>query len=220
MPRPLNGAAGERLELADYYTDILDHYAHAREFWKLERGQVYAEPDDASWRAFDRGDWEESLRLTEERRPERVDAARQDAARGLANRRVRIVSLPLSDYLLWELYLLRMRAEAGEEIRILLDREVANLEDRGPLPDLNVLDTGTMYQLVYDDNGVAYYALRYTGESLVRRCRDFVADLFGRGEPIADFFKREVAHLPPPSAQRAVPHDYFELVGRPEPPRS
>jgi hypothetical protein len=221
MPRPLDGAVGERLELAAYYADILENLARAGEFWKLERGQVFAEPNSESWRAFDSGDWEESLRLSEARRAELLDSHARDVARGMTSRRIRIVSLPPTDYLLWELYFLKIRDEAGEPQHILIDTEVEDLEDHGPLPDLNLLDTGVMYQLFYDGNGVAHYAIRYSDEGLVRQCRDFIAELFARGEPIAAFFKREIAHLPPPRpARHAVPHDYFEQAGRPRPPRS
>lgn len=62
MPRPLGSAVGERLELSAYYTDFLKRYERASEFWKLEVGQVFAEPGNESWKAFDRGEWEESLR--------------------------------------------------------------------------------------------------------------------------------------------------------------
>jgi hypothetical protein len=60
MSSPLKGAVGERMELPGYYADFEENYSHAREFWKLERGQEFAEPGDASWEAFDRGDWDEA----------------------------------------------------------------------------------------------------------------------------------------------------------------
>ncbi len=113
MPRPLDGVVGQRLGLPAYYADFMANYERASEFWKLERGQLYAEPDSENWRAFDRGDWEESMRLSEERRAELAESERQDAARGMTSRRIRIVSLPPSDYLLWELYVLKIRDEAG-----------------------------------------------------------------------------------------------------------
>jgi hypothetical protein len=221
MPRPLDGAVGERLELPEYYADIDDNYARAKEFWKLERGQVYAEPDDESWKAFDGGDWEESTRLIEQRRTWLGDYFQRNSARGMVSRRVRIVSLPVTPYLQWELHGLRLRDELGQETRVLLDREVADFEDHGPLPDLNLLDIGVMYQVIYDDNGVAGHALRYADAALVRRCRDFIGDLFEKGEPIRKFFRREVAHLPAPRpVHSSIPHDYLERAGRPLPPRS
>ena len=73
MPRPLDGAIGERMDLPAYYADFQENYARTRNFWKLERGQVFAEPGDASWEAFDRGDWDEAMNLLEKRRPDLVD---------------------------------------------------------------------------------------------------------------------------------------------------
>jgi hypothetical protein len=48
---------------------------------------------------------------------------------------------------------------------------VANLEDHGPLPDINLLNTGVMYQVIYDDYGVLDHAVRYADEVLVRQRR-------------------------------------------------
>src|SRR5258707_9100582 len=100
MPRPLDGAVGERLELPAYYADFREHYDRAKEFWKLERGQVYAEPANRSWQAFDRGDWEESRRISEEEdRARWAEEQRRGALHGMVSRRIRIASLPPTDYL-------------------------------------------------------------------------------------------------------------------------
>jgi hypothetical protein len=221
MPRPLGGATGDRWELSAYYADFRKNYAHAKEFWKLERGQVFAEPGDASWEAFDSGDWEKSMRLVEERREDLTQRYQQNAAAGRTSRRIRIVSLPPTAYLQWELHLLRLRDEVGGPIRILLDSEVAELEDQGPLPEIYTMDRDVMYQAVYDENGVLECALRYADTALVGRCRDFIADLYERGEQIASFFAREIENLPPARpAKPAIPRHYLEQVGRPYPGRS
>jgi len=220
MPRPLGDAEGERLELPEYYADFPRHFRHAREFWKLERGQVYAEPGDASWEAFNGGDWGESMRLIEERR-EDLKRYREEVVAGTATRRVRIVSLPPTPYLQWELEVFRVREETGDQIRVLDESAVAPLEDHGLLPDISTMDTDVMYQVVYDEHGVLAYVLRYTDKPLVSRCRDFIADLYHTGEPIASFFEREIAHLPPPQMTgRALPGDYLETTNRPRPSRS
>jgi len=221
MPSLLARAAGERMEISAYYADFQENYARAGEFWKLERGQVYAEPGDVSWEAFRRGEWDESMRLIEERRADLIDYFRVTAARGTVSRRIRIVSLPPSGYLQWELNVLKVRDEAGGPIRVLLDADIADLEGQGQLPDIYTMDTEVMYQAVYDENGVLEHALRYTDKLVVARCRDFIAGLYARGEPIGTFFEREIAPLPAPrSAESAIPHDYLELVGRPRPIRS
>lgn len=221
MPRPLDGAPGERMDLPAYYADFEKNFSRAREFLKLERGQSFAEPGDDSWEAFDRGDWEESMRLLEARRADLVKYHQETAAAGTSTARIRIVSLPLTPYLQWELNLLKVRDETGGPIRVLPASDVAGLEDRGPLPEIYTMDTTVMYEAVYDANGVLEAANRYTDPDLVSRCRDFISGLYERGEPVAGFFRREVAHLPPARPARpAVPRDYLSQTGRPGPIRS
>lgn len=133
MPDLLAGAAGVRMELANYYADFQDRYAKAREFWKLERGQSYAEPGNPSWEAFDAGDWEQSLRLIEADRAEVAEYLRGIAARGTVGRRVRVVELPPEPYLQWELHVLRLRDELGQATRVIRARDLARREKRGSL---------------------------------------------------------------------------------------
>jgi hypothetical protein len=221
MSRPLEDAAGERLELRAYYADYQQNFSRAREFWKLERGQVFAEPGDASWEAFNRGNWEESMRLLAARRDDLTRYHQENWRAGRITRRIRIVSMPVTPYLQWELHLLKLRDETGGPIRILQARDVARLEDAGPLPEIYTMDGTIMYQAIYDNHGVLEYALRYTDSHLVRRCRDFIASLYSCGEPIGRFFRREVAHLSPPRpGTPVVPTDYLERTGRPHPIRS
>jgi hypothetical protein len=220
MPRPLGDAVGERLELPEYYADFQDSFRRARAFWKLERGQVFAEPGDPSWVAFDGGDWPEAMRLLEERREDLKLYHKENAAAGTVPRRIRIVSLPVTPYLQWELHLLKIRDETGGPIRVLPTSAVADLEDQGPLPDIYTMDGTVMYQAVYDEHGVLEHALRFTDQALVTRCRDFIAGLYARGEPIGDFFEREIVRLPPPRPVPLIPRDYLAQTGRPRPIRS
>lgn len=221
MSRPLGDATGERLELSAYYADFQEHFAHAREFLKLERGQAFAEPGDASWEAFNRGDWDEAMRLLQARRGDLRQYHQEHAARGTFTRRIRIVSLPVTPYLQWELHLLKIRDETGGPVRILHDTAVADLEDDGPLPEIYTMDSDVLYQAIYDQHGVLDYARRYTDTALADRCRAFIAGLYARGEPIGRFFRREIGPLPPPHlAAPAIPGDYLEQTGRPHPIRS
>lgn len=187
------------MELSAYYGDFQERFGRAREFWKLERGQDFAEPGNASWEAFDRGDWAESLRLISELRAGFIDYQRRNDERGMRSRRVRIVSLPPSPYLYWELRVLLLRDEHGQPTRVVLDRDVAGLEDAGPLPEISVLDADVVYQVVYDGDGAPDYAIRYAGTALAGRCRNLIVSLYERGEPIGEFFRREIAPLPLPT---------------------
>jgi hypothetical protein len=221
MPRPLDGAVGQRLDLPSYYADFEENFSRTREFWKLERGQTFAEPGDPSWEAFDRGDWEEAIRLLDERRADLEKYHQEAAEAGTRTYRIRIVSLPLTAYLQWEFQLLRIRDETGGPIRVLLDSAVSDLEDRGPLPEIYTMDKRVMYQAIYDEHGVLEAAIRYTDKRLIRRSRKFIASLYKQGEPVSSFFKREVAPLPPARPDKpAVPRDYLSNTGRPSPIRS
>lgn len=191
-------SAGERLELPDYYADFSERFERAKEFWKLERGQVFAEPGSASWEASRRGDWDESLRLIEGRRQGFADYQRRNGARGMVSRRVRVVDLPPSPYLHWELRLLLLRDELGQPTRIVSPRDLENLEGQEPLPEISTLDDTVMYEVVYAADGAPDHAVRFTDTALVGRCRDLIAGLFERGEPIGEFFRREIAPLPFP----------------------
>ncbi|GAA3929970.1 hypothetical protein GCM10023085_09170 [Actinomadura viridis] len=222
MSRPLlESAGGEVLSLEDYYADFKENFAAAGEFWKLERGQEFAEPGNASWEAFNHGDWQEAMRLLEEQRADLIDYHSKAAARGLRAHRIRIVTLPLTPYLQWELNALKIRDETGGIIRVLKLEEISGLEEHGPLPEIYTMDDRVMYEAIYDENGVLENARRFTDTELVRRCRDFIIDLWQIGEPIGSFFRREVAHLPPaPSPGTAVRPDYLKVRGRPGPIRS
>ncbi len=221
MSSPLGCAVGERLEIPAYYADFQENYARTAEFWKLERGQAYAEPGNASWEAFDDGNWAESMRLLEKSRDDLIDYFRECSARKMVSRRIRIPAIPPTGYLQWELSVLRLRDELGGPVRILLDTDVADLEVKGTLPDIYTMDNNVMYQAVYDGSGVLEYALKYTDRELIESSRNFIAMLFARGEPIATFFAREIAPLPPPRpGAPVIPRDYLERVSRPRPIRS
>jgi hypothetical protein len=221
MPRPLGGAVGERMELPAYYADFQENFAHTREFWKLERGQVFAEPGSASWEAFNRGDWETSLCLIENLREGLKRYHQETAEAGTSTYRIRIVSLPPTAYMQWELHVLKIRDETGGPIRILQAAAVADLEDDGPLPEIYTMDDDIMYQAMYDDHGVLECAFKYTDQPLIARCRGFIAGLYARGEPITSFFQREIAPLPPPRpGAPTISDDYLERTGRPRPIRS
>lgn len=221
MPRPLGGSVGEPMGLSAYYTDFQENFDRAREFWKLERGQTFSEPGNASWEAFTQGDWETSLHLIEDLRQDLKNYHRETTAAGTSTHRIRVVALPPTEYMQWELHVLRLRDETGGPIRILQAADVAHLEDQGPLPEIYTMDSYVMYQAVYDEHGVLEHALKYTDRPLVGRCRNFIADLYARGEPIGSFFEREIAHLPPPRRPKpAIPWDYLEQTGRPHPIRS
>ena len=221
MSRPLNGAVGQVMALEEYYADFERNFSVAGEFWKLERGQTFAEPGDDSWEAFDSGDWEGSMCLLRERRDDLIDYHRGVASAGTQTYRIRIVDTPITPYLQWELNLLKVRDETGGPIRVLSAQQVEHLEDLGSLPDIYTMDDRVMYQAVYDDNGVMESARRFDDKDLIKKCRTFIAELYISGEPISSFFRREIEPLPPAKPGRpSIPRDYLESKNRPGPIRS
>jgi len=199
----LAGARYDELELEPYWAEFNENFwlTDSSGFWKLERQQHFREPGYDTWEAFARGDWEESLRLLEGHRPALEAEHRRAAALGFAIRRVRVVEEPIGPYLQWELHVLRLREECGTGVRIVRSGEVARLEQHGLLPEIYTLGTRIMYQALYDDLGVLHAVRRYTDPPLIERAQRLIADLYSAGEPLEDYFAREVAVLPPPTEQ-------------------
>jgi hypothetical protein len=200
--RDLLGASpGERLGLEAYREDFRhrDFAVDGCDSWKLERRQDFREPGDPSWEALARGDWERAARLIEARRGELLDLSRLAARHDCRLLRVRVVEQPLTPYLQWELHLLRVRAECGELIRVIGPERVAAYEYDGPVPELVTLNDDTVYEILYDAEGVLAGAVRYLDRASRDRVAARIEELYVLGEDIDTFFAREVAGLGPPT---------------------
>jgi hypothetical protein len=194
---------GERLIREIYKRDFRQRDAEIRDrdSWKLERRQHFEEQGSASRDALRRGDWEESLRLLEERRDDLLASYREDESRGSFFHRVRVVEEPLTPYLQWQLHSLRQRADCGERVRVVGADMVAASENAGLLPEVVILGGRTLYQVLYTDSGVSDGAVRYTDTELIGRWESYIKQLYGAGEDVVSYFDRQVAHLPPPKAK-------------------
>jgi len=199
----LRDSSGEWLKLEAYLADYETRFAAAdgHGTWKLERIQHFRSPEEPSWAAFAKGNWDESLRLMEVEREGLENLARESAARGIHLHRVRIVEEPIIPYLQWELYWLRMDEECGARIKVVSAERVKQYEQDEPLPELLVVGATTVYRTVYSDAGQAEGAFRYTGADIVKRSVEFIRDLYRDGEEMGAFFARKVAHLPPPRGE-------------------
>ncbi|MFD0328534.1 DUF6879 family protein [Streptacidiphilus monticola] len=185
---------GERLDQAEYLACFEELFWRSgpEGFWKLERLQHYQEPGLASWEAYFRdGDWDLALRLVEESRPDVAAHLSRIAAAGVRHHRVRVVERPLSPYLLWELHLLRLKDQLGENVRI-VDDSLA-----GPLPELVVLGRHAVFDVRYTPDGLPDGAVRCTDPDTVAEARDLVRRLHRVGEPLPAFFAREVQGVRP-----------------------
>lgn len=189
-----------RLGPAEYLADFWDRYRDASGiFWKLERRQEFSEPDVPSWVAAVTGEWSRALALIGQMRAEVAEEFA--AVPGLRRHRVRIIERPVSAYLQWEMHVLRMRADEGEEVRIVDAALIHDQEQDSLFPELAVI-SGAAYQILYTSEGVLDGALRSTDPSLVTLAETRAADLFREGEDIGSFFTREIAPLPVPSRGR------------------
>jgi len=205
MNELLAGAAGQQMSLVDYLADFDRHFwrMDSLGFWKLERQQFFREPGYDTWEAFNRGDWDESLRLLDAGRAELAAEHRRIAAHGLPVRRVRVVEEPLTAYLQWELQVLRVREQYGTGIRIVRPEQVAPWEPSGPVPEICTLGSAVLYEAVYDPDGVLESAIRYDDPALVQRCQRLIAHLYAEGEPLRGYFARRVAPLSAPVGHRS-----------------
>ncbi|HWE89708.1 MAG TPA: hypothetical protein VG317_09640 [Pseudonocardiaceae bacterium] len=196
------GSSGEQLAQAAYSPDYAERFATSDGYdsWKLERRQHFREQKSRSRDALARGDWDEALRLLEEKRPDLEKLCQDSADRHIDLYRVRIVEQPLTPYIQWELHSLRLAAECGEKIRVIGPEHVEQFEQDGILPELLTVGADTVYEICYDENGVSDGAIRFIDAEATARCNKFMEGLYEVGEDLASFFEREVAQLEPPPA--------------------
>ncbi|WP_051753449.1 DUF6879 family protein [Streptosporangium amethystogenes] len=188
------GAPAEQLSADQYLSDFWPYFQKLEgAFWKLECRQSFSEPKNPSWRALARGDWAEALRIIDETADEIQAPVLQ--APGFPMHRVRIVRRPYTPYLRWELYFIRLRAQAGERIRVLDATALGNRL----LPELVILGSAVMYEVRYDDTGTLSGARKIRDPGLITSCRHEVEDLYSHAEDLLTFLDNDQAALPPPS---------------------
>ncbi|GAA2312354.1 hypothetical protein OKJ48_05405 [Streptomyces kunmingensis] len=193
--------ASQRMDRPAYHADLGRIYTSGIGFLnKLERGQHFKERGFASWEAFAAGDWHRALSLADEGREEYAEELRRAEQLGVSHRRLRVVEFPVTPYVQWELFVLRVRVDLGDDIRILDAREISNIEQSRPVPEVVILDDVVMYGVVYDDDGNPDGANRYTDRSLIQETNLGFDTLYERGEGFHEFFEREIEPLPPPKA--------------------
>lgn len=178
----------------EYRAAFWEDIKHSIWFWKLECRQTFREPGSEKWEAFQRGDIAEALALEEYRE----SVATEYAMDSFVSHRVRMVKLPLTPYLWWEMHLLNVRAGVGERINVVVDNQSSFAE----LPEL-VCMSNAVWHITYDDSGVLIGGRRLADLTLAPVIRTELEALFDRGEPLSTFFAREVANHPAPLAQRS-----------------
>lgn len=198
LPAPVLG-------LEEYREDFRRHFWEVDVTWKLERRLTFREPESPSWVAMSNGDWDGALRLAEGMRAGRVEHQRALDRRGIVQRRVRVVCEPPTAYLQWELHVLTIWAELGEQVKVLPSAAVAHLEALGELPEVLVLGervaSPVMYVIEYSA-GVLSGARKVVDQDLIGVCRREIAALWRCGEDLLTYFPRRIEALPPPDVRK------------------
>ncbi|MFF7471824.1 DUF6879 family protein [Streptomyces sp. NPDC008092] len=193
-----NGVS-ERMDRPAYHADFSRVYNSGIGFLnKLERGQHFKERGFPSWEAFAAGDWTRALSLAAERRDDYAQELQKAAQLGVPHRRLRVVEFPITPYVQWEFFVLRVRVDVGDDIRVLDARKISDIEKDRPVPEVVILGEVAMYEVVYDDDGNAAGANRFTDRALIRETSLGFDTLYERGEGFSDFFGREIVPLGPP----------------------
>lgn len=191
---------GEFLDHAAYHARLALEMGRLRGvFWKLERSQVFREPNDTSWQAFMSGDWKSALDLLEKDREDVRAEARRNAAQGLEIRRVRVVEHPVGPYLQWELHALSLLACEGFGLSVLPAEQVAALEVRARLPEVVVVGDQVLYEVQYLPDWTPCGARRITAPDVIGAAASEIERLYERGEPFLSYFDREVLPLLTPA---------------------
>jgi hypothetical protein len=194
-------SSGTRLSQDEYGRDFAERLwlADTRDTWKLERIQFFDETGFPGWDAFAVGDWDRSMELYDEMRPELEAFFGRYRERGSRFCRIRVVETPLTPYLHWELSCLRIRTQCGEHIRVVPARRLSALESRGRLvPELVSLCGATLYATEYDDAAKPGGARRFTDPEVIATYESLAGGLFSSGEDLESYFDREVSPMPPP----------------------
>ncbi|MCA1218041.1 DUF6879 family protein [Streptomyces sp. 8L] len=206
-PVPPEGR-GVRLTSPEYKRDFRERQKeiHDASSWKLERRQYFEEQGDPSRDALRRGDWDAALRVFAEERDAVVAKARENRRRRYTFHRVRVIDGAITPYLQWELHSLLQQAELGaNRVRVVTDEAVAEAETVRPLPEMVVLGSHTLYQVLYTEDGVPLGAVRFTAPETVLAWERYITSLYAEGEDITSYFAREIAPLAAPVHERHEP---------------
>ena len=190
---------GDRLALEPYLNEFDARVESLRntDIWKVERRQEFHQPESESWMAFRDGRYEESLRILEKNRPAIRNSFVELDEQGCTLERIRVVEKPFTTYLRWELPSLHLRAQCGEDVRVISAEPLDGFERDGQVPEVVTLGDSVAYRILYNARGVLQGGIRFTDPTIAGRCREEIAALHGIGEDLAHYFPREVVETEP-----------------------
>jgi len=155
-----------RSSMRAFHLELKDSYNVAAEdepFDKWQRG----EPDDYAWHQ------------------DLLSFLRGVTAAGVRVQRVRIVSIPHTDYARWGLEIARLNAHAGEDMRY-LPRQLT--KDIGlPAEDYWLLDDDMLVLSVFSEDGRTGAFARETSPHMLRQCLAVRDEVWARAIPYAQY---------------------------------
>jgi hypothetical protein len=131
------------------------------------RRWLYGEPDDYSWHA----DW--------------LSFVRDAAAAGIQVQRVRLASLPHSDYIRWGLDVSPLNIKAGEDVRYLPRHRTDGIELPGE--DFWLLDDDVLILSVFSADGRTGGFAWSSSPELLRQCAAVRDEAWQRAVPYAQY---------------------------------
>ncbi|GIH10064.1 hypothetical protein Rhe02_81310 [Rhizocola hellebori] len=193
MIEKVRDTPGEMLALAKYRAAFWQVWPHIPDrFDKLERQQHFQELDTPSWDAASAGDWQLSLELMQ-------TAGGPELITTFARRRLRVVELPVTPYLQWELHWYRRPGNEDEQIRVIDPAAIAGYETAQLLPELVILGPLAMFEVIYNQEKFLAGGRQILAHDIIAACRADFEQLWEQGEDLDAFFTREIAPLPPPT---------------------
>ncbi|MFF1416449.1 DUF6879 family protein [Streptomyces sp. NPDC058280] len=135
--------------------------------------------------------------------PTSVRPSAEAARLGVHERRLRVVEFPVTPYVQWEFFVLRI----GESVRavrvsvavvddLVHDRVTEDDGLRGAACALDVRDLAGVHHR-------DVVAQLHAQAELIAETSEGFDELYARAEPFSDFFEREIAPLPPPASPRS-----------------
>ncbi|MEV8336765.1 DUF6879 family protein, partial [Streptomyces niveus] len=79
--------------------------------------------------------------------------------------------------------------------------DLSSIETGERLPEIAIIGSSVLYEIIYDDDGTLAGGIRYTDEGLISECRTMIRGIHGSGERLETFFKRRVKALPAPAVE-------------------
>jgi len=178
------------LSLDDFFARFEVQWNSARtSFWKIEARQTYAEPDDPSYKAFLRGDSEQSKALLRERIFAQREMYQRARENGVSFVRIRIVERPITDYMRYEYDSYPFSAELGERI-LFVERsgiDSARVPSGVELRDLLLFDSEHLFLHRYSPKGELQGAFAVEDASLAKAYAEFFEYLVTIGTPLEDY---------------------------------